>query len=150
MSTSASRRPRLALPTSGKAYSCDSSLVALIPSNATRGCPPSQRPLKQRCSREPKRSKTSQSSRGSCPLLWTVATTTLKNSLGVARVHPRIDPRKPDGSRVVSKDASIHKDYSRASKGRTYRSYEERNPSTTVARGTGRDRDGELRMRHRK
>ena len=64
---------------------------------------------------------------------------TLKNSLGVARVHPRIDPRKQDGSRVVSKDASIHKDYSRASKGRTYCSYEERNPSTTAVRGTGRD-----------
>ena len=52
---------------------------------------------------------------------------TLKNSLCVARVHSRIDPRKQDGLHVVSKDASIHKDYNRTNKGQTYCSYEERN-----------------------
>ena len=33
-----------------------------------------------------------------------------------ARIHSRIDPHKQDGSRVVTKDASIYKDYSRVVK----------------------------------
>ena len=56
-----------------------------------------------------------------------------------ARVHSRINLRKQDGLRIATKRREHLQGLQQGNKGQTYCSYEERNPSTTVARGAGHD-----------
>ena len=96
-------------------------------------------PPQLRHSHKPKRLKTSQ------PFVWFASAfagscnNDLEELASRARVHSRINLHKQDGSRVATKRHEHLQGLQQGNKGQTYCSYEERNPSTTAARGTGRD-----------
>ena len=100
-------------------------LVSVRSSNATRERPLQQHdsrasapatPPQLRRSRKPKRLKTSQPFARLMSAFAGSHNNNLEELASRARVHSRIDLHKQDGSRIITKDASIYKDYSRVVK----------------------------------